>query len=74
MTDSSDGERAEPPRDESTQSRRSHGEDALVFDIVVEPLLFGIVPMGSWYTGAVVVLSVVIGVVAARVLFKMASI
>jgi hypothetical protein len=74
MTDSRDGEQAEPPRDETTRSHRSHGEDALVFDIVVEPLLFGVVPMGSWYTGAVVVLSVVVGVVSARVLFKVASI
>lgn len=72
MTDSSDGERAGPPRDGTRH--RSHGEDALVFDIVVEPLLFGAVPMGSWYTGAVVVLSVVIGVTASRVLFKVASI
>jgi hypothetical protein len=45
-----------------------------VYDIVVEPLLFGAVPMGSWYTGAVVVVSIIIGVVATSVLFKVSSI
>lgn len=64
----------EPSRDKAISAPRSEGEDALVFDIVVEPLLFGVVPMGSWYTGAVVVASIVIGVVAASVLFKLTSI
>lgn len=55
-------------------SSASEREDALVFDIVVEPLAFGVVPMGSWYTGAVVVASVIIGIVMTSVLFRIAPI
>lgn len=65
---------AEPFHDDITQSSRPAADDSLVFDIVVEPLLFGVVPMESWYTGAVVVSSIIIGVLATSVLFRVTSI
>lgn len=71
---STNARQAEPFHDDITQSSRLAAEASLVFDIVVEPLLFGAVPMGSWYTGAVVVSSIIIGVLATSVLFRVTSI
>jgi hypothetical protein len=46
------------------------GEESLVFDLVVEPLLFGVLPLGSLETGMAVVITAVVGSLILSGFFK----
>jgi hypothetical protein len=55
---------------DATSAVQRGGEETLVFDLVVEPLLFGVLPLGSLETGVAVVVTVVVGSLIASGFFK----